>query len=68
MTPTERKVLLLRAGIKQAEIARELGVTQSTVYKIIHDLKASRRVREAIARAVDKPVKELWPQEARRAA
>ena len=62
MTPTDRKILLLRANVKQADIARDLNISQATVYKIIHDQKTSRRVRDAVARALDLPIEELWPQ------
>jgi len=62
MTPTERKVLLLRAGITQTDIARELGITKNSINQEIHDRRTSKRIRKAIARAVDRPVEELWPQ------
>jgi lambda repressor-like predicted transcriptional regulator len=57
----EIKVQLLRAGKTQASIARELGVNRSFVNNVIKGHRSTKRVREAIAKAVGKRVNELWP-------
>ena len=57
----EIKVALLRAGTNQMEIARKLGITKQFVNQVIKGHRPTRRVREAIARAVGKPVEKLWP-------
>lgn len=63
MNPTEIKILLLRAGITQTSISQNLGVTLGFVNQIITGRRHTRRVREAIAKAVGRRVDELWPPE-----
>jgi len=54
------KKLLKESGVTQVSIARKLGVSKEYVYKVIHGIKNSRSVREAIAEAVGRPFDELW--------
>jgi transcriptional regulator with XRE-family HTH domain len=61
MEPKKIKMLLIDAEVTQTKIARNLGVTVSFINQIITGLRPTRRVREAIAQAVGKPVEELWP-------
>jgi transcriptional regulator with XRE-family HTH domain len=61
MEPLEIKILLLRAGITQASIAKKIGVTLPFVNQIIKGQRSTGRVRRAIAKAVGKRVEELWP-------
>ena len=63
MHRTSIKARLLEAGIKQVDIARQIGVDPSAVSAIIAGRKRSRRVREAIARALGVKIQELWPEE-----
>ena len=55
------KIKLLKAGITQADIAREIGVTRAFVNQIINGQRQTRRVRMAVAKAVGKRVEDLWP-------
>ena len=60
MKPIEIRILLLRAGKSQSEIARELGVTQGFIAQVILGLRKTQYVQEAIAKAVGKRVESLW--------
>jgi transcriptional regulator with XRE-family HTH domain len=57
------KALLVEAGIKQVDLARQLGVDPSAVSVILSGRKRSRRIRLAIARALRYDVRDLWPDE-----
>ncbi|MEW6378631.1 MAG: helix-turn-helix domain-containing protein [bacterium] len=61
MTPTEIKVILLRRGITQVELAKQLGVHRTTVAQAINNLRRRPRVRAQIANFLGIPVKKLWP-------
>jgi len=60
MTPKQIKQALAAADISQAGLARDLGVSRSMIYQVIHNNTASHRVRCHIAKAVGRPVDELW--------
>jgi len=49
MKPNDIRKAMLDANVKQAAIARELGVSNETVYSVIEG-RASHRVREHIAK------------------
>lgn len=61
MNSINLKIKLLRAGITQAGIARNIGVTRAFVNQVINGQRNNKRVRMAIAKAVGKRVKDLWP-------
>jgi DNA-binding CsgD family transcriptional regulator len=61
MDAIERKVLMLRAGIRQSEIARRLGLRSQTVCLVVNGRCKSRRVEEEIARALGVSREALWP-------
>ena len=44
MKTTEIKVWMLKKGIRQMDIARDLGVTPQTVWQVLHGRCKSRRV------------------------
>lgn len=58
----ERKALLARKNIKMAEIAREMGRSQSTVQTVInlYPKKKSRYVQEHLAQRLNVPYERLW--------
>lgn len=60
MKPNDIRKALLDADIKQASIARELGVSSETVYSVIEG-RASHRVREHIAKKIGIDIKRIWP-------
>jgi DNA-binding transcriptional regulator LsrR (DeoR family) len=62
MTPKEIKILLFEAEITQTEIAKKLCVTLGFVNQVILGIRKTQYVRDAIAKAVGKPVEKLWPQ------
>jgi len=57
----DRKILMLRKGITQAEIARRLGVSSATVSLVVSGRMRSRRVEQTIAEALGLPREILWP-------
>jgi lambda repressor-like predicted transcriptional regulator len=61
MKPIQIKILMMRAGVSQADISRKLGVSRSFVNQVICGLRSTRRVRRAIASSVGKSVRKLWP-------
>lgn len=60
MKPNEIRSLLILKGVRQRKIARELGITPQTVCCVIAGKTRSRRVREAIAKAIGKSYLEVW--------
>jgi hypothetical protein len=59
---TERiKLLLWRNHIYQWQIAQEVGVSTRLVSAVVHGERKSRRVQDAIAKAVHAPVERLFP-------
>jgi len=61
MTPKQIKQALDNADISQAGLARDLGVSRSLIYQVIHKDAISHRVRCHIAKAIKRPVGEIWP-------
>jgi len=49
------------AGYSQTQIARDLGVTQPTVSRVIFGRDVSDRIRRAIAAAIGIDIKRIWP-------
>ncbi|PKN38998.1 MAG: hypothetical protein CVU62_02020 [Deltaproteobacteria bacterium HGW-Deltaproteobacteria-2] len=60
MKPNDIRKALLDANVKQASIARDLGVSNETVYSVIEG-RASHRVREHIAKKIGIDIKRIWP-------
>jgi len=60
MKPNDIRKALLDADVKQASIARDLGVSNETVYSVIEG-RASHRVREHIAKKIGIDIKRIWP-------
>ena len=63
MTPQEIRIEILRANTTMAKIARAAKVSRGFVWQVVHGVRRTRRIREAIAQAVGKPIQELWPEE-----
>ena len=61
MPPQEIKIALFRKGISQTSIARDLGVSVPSVHRIIEGKNVSHRIRTAVAEAIGKDLKEIWP-------
>jgi lambda repressor-like predicted transcriptional regulator len=60
MKPNDIRKAMLDANVKQAAIARELGVSNETVYSVIEG-RASHRVREHIAKKIGIDIERIWP-------
>jgi transcriptional regulator with XRE-family HTH domain len=60
MEPNEIKALMVLKGIKQSDIAKQLGIKRSSVCGVVSGQHPSRRVQKAIARALKKSFKTLW--------
>lgn len=63
MSPREIRAELVLRGIKQREIADALGVSETVVSLVIDRKRRSQRVQRAIARAIGRPVHEVFPKE-----
>lgn len=61
MTPQEIRAHLILKDITQSSIAKELAVPASLVSMVIYGTEKTPRVRVAIAKAIGKPVQEIWP-------
>jgi len=61
--PKTRNVnqLLKKAGVKQIDIARRLGVSAQFVNAVASGKRSTFRVKTAIAEALNKPITDLWP-------
>lgn len=67
MSVTENKILVLRKelGLTQSELADQVGVSQTKISRLESDLDGSvdLRLLSKIARALNRPVSELLPEE-----
>ena len=54
--------LLKVAGVKQKDIAAQVGVTPQFVNSVVNGRRATPRVAQAIAAALGRPISELWPE------
>lgn len=62
MEPLEIKIELLRAGVSQSDIARQRKVNPTTVHRVIEGNSVSDPIQKAIAKAIGKPVEEVFPK------
>ncbi|MDH4319920.1 MAG: helix-turn-helix domain-containing protein [Desulfobulbaceae bacterium] len=62
----ERKIRswIVLAGVTQTAIAESIGVKPSSVNDVIAGRRKTKRIREAIAKAIKMPVSEIWPAKA----
>lgn len=60
MTPKQIKRALDDEDIQQAGLADDLRVSRALIYQVIHNQSTSHRVRCHIAKAIKRPVGELW--------
>ncbi len=58
--PEEIKAAMRMKGTTPAALADELRLSKSTVSQIINGVGKSRRVQEAIAKLIGRPVDEIW--------
>jgi len=62
MDPLEIKIELMRARVKQVDIARKANVTETHVGRVIGGKSTSDRVQRLIAKAIGKPVSMVFPE------
>lgn len=60
MHPEEIKAAMRMKGTTPAALADELNLSKSTVSQVINGVGTSRRVQEAIAKLLGKPVTAIW--------
>ncbi|CUU07842.1 Helix-turn-helix [Candidatus Thermokryptus mobilis] len=54
LTPTDIKVMLLKKGIKQKDLAEALGVTESYVSQIIKGKRVAKKYRDKLLEIAQK--------------
>jgi transcriptional regulator with XRE-family HTH domain len=59
---TNRKILLLRAGTTQKDIALSLGVTPQAISMEMAGRKKSRRIRQALCEVTGTTEREFFPE------
>ncbi len=64
MSPIDIKILLLRAEIRQADIAREYGCSCAAVNHVVAGRETSRPIQRLIARKLGIPVNRMFPRAA----
>lgn len=62
MSPVEIKIELMKAGVKQTDIARMCQVKAPHVYNVIHNTTVSARVRNVIAEILGKKAEQIWSE------
>ena len=62
MKPLEIKIYLLRADVKQAEIAQFCKVSRTSITRVINGYSSSDRIQRAIAKAINRPVEDVFPE------
>jgi predicted transcriptional regulator len=62
MKANDIRAELVRRNISMVSVARSIGVSQPAVSQIISGKKTSSRIRQAIAKAIGKPVDEVFPE------
>ena len=62
MTPLEIKIAYLTKGIKFADTARRLQVTNGLVSRVINRLAWSAPVARAVAEDIEKPFEDVFPE------
>lgn len=61
MNHKEIKKLLKERNLTMVDIANKLGVSRTSVSLVIYRRSVSARIRLAIAKAIGKPVEEVFP-------
>lgn len=49
--------------VQAKHIADDLKVKRPMVSMVIHGVRSNPRIRQAIAKAVNKPISDLWPEQ-----
>lgn len=62
-TPKQIKIALMEADVTQQDIATSIERSITNVNLVIHKKTVSDRTRRAIADALGRDVKEIWPED-----
>ena len=62
MKPLDRRIELMRAGVRPADIARKANVSHTAVCRVLEDLGTSDRLQKLIAKAIGQPVENVFPE------
>jgi DNA-binding XRE family transcriptional regulator len=65
MTPIEIKQEITKRrpeGLTQSSIARQIGVTKQAVLNVIEKRNPSRRIAQAVADAIERPLFDVFPE------
>ena len=63
MTKTEIiGAIMLLTGKRVDKYAKDAGLPQAVVYRVINGTSKNERVRAAISEAIGKPISEIWPE------
>jgi len=62
MTPLDIRIELLRRGVSVRELARQAGVSPTSISNVIHGRLKSRRLRKIVAHAIGRTPEELWQE------
>jgi predicted transcriptional regulator len=64
-TPNTIKCKLIERGISQRSIAHKLSVTPVAVCRVIHLHDQSKRIQDAVAKAIGYSARDVFPQDDR---
>lgn len=57
-----RKIMLMQAGFTVKTLAEKIGMTKQTVHPAISGKSTSYRCHSLIARELQRPLVEIWPE------
>jgi lambda repressor-like predicted transcriptional regulator len=61
MRPVDIRIAMLRVGVGQAALAREMKVSRTAIHLVIEGKSTSHRIRTAIAEAIHEDIERIWP-------
>jgi predicted XRE-type DNA-binding protein len=66
--PTTLKLAIVSSGLRQKDIAEQVGLDEPSMSRIVNGLHCDDVTRQKIACALDREVHELWPSDHPRVA
>ncbi len=61
MTPKEIRIEMVKKGVSQSALARQENVRPVSIYRTIEGTLVSDRLRKALAKAIEKDIRLIWP-------
>lgn len=68
MATVEIKIILLKKGLKQIDLARKFGVTPGMIHGLIAGKFESKRLKRELVNTLGIPYEELWGEDEGKAA